>query len=201
MTNKVAMVWVLTLCGWLYAVEAAQTKFCVGLELEGVQVLQLTYVAQPVENSEDFNDLIKGRLSQQDLDAFNLGDKYAKSLTLETKKDLTIGEIELSAGKYSAGFNANQKGNLFFVVWVDGKARKTPLEVKELEEKEASLPNLTFLCMPQEEDSALTVLYGTYYAVIPVKAADDQTTEAEEDYNEDDWLKATDNKKDGFSGR
>ncbi len=201
MTNQVALVLILTVCGWVCDVQAGQSRFSVGLEMEGELVLQLTYVAQPIENHEDFNNLIKGRLSQQDLDEFNLGDKYAKSATLMTKKDLTLGQIELPAGKYPAGFNADEKGNLFFVVWVDGKARKTPLEVKELKDKEASLPNLTFLCMPQEEGSALTVLYGTHYAMIPVKAADDQTTEVEEDYNEDDWLKATDNKKDGFSGR
>ncbi len=194
MSPKVTLMLVLAVCGWMCCAQADQPKFSVGLEAEGETVLRLTYVAQPLENQEDIESLLKGRLSREDVDEFNLGTKFAKVATLETKKDLTLGQIEIAAGKYQAGFNADEKGNLFFVVWVDDKAVKTQLEVKDL--KEDKVPFLTFLCGPYEEGSALVAIYSTHYSVIPVKVSGSKDAVNEDE----DWEKATDTGG-GFSGR
>jgi hypothetical protein len=201
MTSKVALVIILTVSGWICNAQVEQPKFSVGLEVKGETLLHLTYMAHPLENSEDINKLLKGQLPKQDLDEFNLGTKFSKVATLETKKALTLGQIELAAGKYPAGFNADEKGNLFFVVWVDGKAKKTQLKVEDL--KSEKVPFLSFLCGPFDKGSALVALYGTHYSMIPVKKigtskAGASTEGASED---EDWKKATDNLKDGFSGR
>jgi len=200
MTNKIGLVLILTVCGWGCCAQAEQPRFTVGLEVEGETVLHLTYSAHPLENPEDIENLLKGRLSRQDLDEFNLGTKFAKVATLEAKKDLVLGQIELKAGKYQAGFNADEKGNLYFVVWVDGKTKKTQLEVKDL--KGDKVPFLTFLCGPLEEGSALIAIYSNHYSVIPLKVAGFNKAKDSSDASseDEDWKKATDN-LDGFSGR
>ena len=201
MTKKTAIVLILTVCGWGCCVQAEQPRFTVGLEEEGEMVLHLTYTAHPLENPEDIENLLQGRLSRQELDEFNLGTKFAKVATLEAKKDLTLGQIELAAGKYQAGFNADEKGTLFFVVWVEGKAKKTQLEVKDL--KGDKLPFLTFLCGPLEEGSALIAIYSNHYSVIPLKmTGSNKTGDSSDASSEDeDWGKAADTTGGGFSGR
>lgn len=198
MKSSLSFVLILTLCGCVQSAAAGEARFTTGLEVDGEKVLTLSYVAHPLENAEDIENLLQGRLSRQDLDAFNLGDKWARVATVEIRKEVTLGEIKVPAGQYPAGFNADEKGKMFFVVWVDGKARKTPIEVKNL--KEAGPAYLTFLCGPARNQSVLAIVGGSRYALIPVKVLDNEVSDDDKGTEEEDW-KQLDSTGGGFSGR
>jgi hypothetical protein len=164
---KKAFLALVLVCGLVSMGQAADPKYCVGMEVDGDQILHVSYEARPLEKGETFDKTRKGTLEKQYLDGFNSGERFGKVATVETKKDLTIGEIQVPAGKYAAGFNADEKGNFYFVVWVGEEAKKTKIEIKE--HQSASIPNLTLMLGPAENGSALMALYGKYYSIIPLK--------------------------------
>jgi hypothetical protein len=164
---KKAFLVLVMVCGLVSLCQAEAPKYCVGMEMDGAEVLHFSYDSRPLEKGETFDKMRKGTLGKAALDAFNSSDRFGKVASLETKKDLTIGDIQVPAGKYEAGFNADEKGAFYFVVWVGTEAKKTKLEIKDHEN--VSIPNLTFMLGPGESDSALIVLYGKSYSMIPVK--------------------------------
>lgn len=158
----------LVLVGCLVSMcQAAAPKYSVGMEIDGAQVIHFVYNACPLDTDNTFEKIRKGGLDKATLDSLNMGEEFGKVATLETKKELTIGDLPVPAGKYTAGFNADEKGTFYFVVWMGGEAKKTKLEIKDHEN--VTIPNLTFMFGPSKEGSDLVALYGKSYSLIPVK--------------------------------
>ncbi len=156
------------LIGAFVSVASAGTpKYCVGLELDGQEVIHISYDARPFEKGETFEALRQGKMEKKYLDSFNSNERFGKLAVLETKKDLVLGDLKVPAGKYDAGFNADEKGDFFFVVWFGEEAHKTKIQIDE--HKTKALPNLCLLLGPHEGNSALIALYGPVYAVLGVK--------------------------------
>lgn len=154
--------------GALVAGAHAAPKYYVGMELSGEHVIHLSYTAAPYdEGNEVLNRLRKGQVGKSELSEINSSQEMAKCARLENKKDITIGDIPVPAGSYDCGFNADEKGAFYFVVWTGGEAKKTKLEVNK--HQEAKIPSLTFLFGPAERGSALMVLYGDTFSLLPVK--------------------------------
>ncbi len=184
---KNAFLALVLVCGLVSMSQAAAPKYCVGMEMDGEEVLRLSYDARPVEKDGTLEKMRKGTLDKTTLDNINKGEECGKLASLETKKGLIIGDIQVPAGKYAAGFNADEKGTFYFVVWVGAEAKKTKLEIKDHEN--VSIPNLTFMLGPGENDSALVVLYGKSYSILPIKfgevKADAATGKVEEKKGEE----------------
>jgi hypothetical protein len=154
--------------GALVAGAQAAPKYYVGMELGGEDVIRLSYTAAPYdEGSEVLKRLGKGQIGKSELAEINSSQEMAKCAHLENKKDITIGDIPVPAGSYDCGFNADEKGTFYFVVWAGGEAKKTKLEVNK--HQEAKIPSLTFLFGPAERGNALMVLYGDTFSLLPVK--------------------------------
>lgn len=158
---------ILLVCTFVSMASAGTPKYCVGLELDGEQVVHVTYDSRPFEKGETFEALRQGKMEKKYLDSFNSNERFGKLAVLETKKDIVLGDLKVPAGKYDAGFNADEKGNFNFVVWFGEEARKTPIKIEE--HKAGNLPNLYFLLGPHEGNSALSALYGPYYAMMTLK--------------------------------
>ena len=198
---KKAFLALFLVCGLISTSQAADSKYCVGLEMDGAMVLHLTYDARPLGKGETFEKMRKGTLEKQYLDGFNSNERFGKVASLETKKDLTIGDIQVPAGKYAAGFNADEKGGFYFVVWVGEEAKKSKLEIKDHEN--VSIPNLTFMLGPGENGSELVVLYGKSYSLIPVKFSEAKpaaTGKVEEKKTEETKTAAADQPKEEKKG-
>jgi hypothetical protein len=145
-------------------------KYVTGMEQAGEEILSLTYPAVPAEDTKIFEAMKKGEVAKNDLDRVNNGEKFGKLSSIATMQDLSIGEIKVPAGKHTCGFNADEKGDFYFVVWVGNEAKKTKLEIQE--HKEAKIPNATMTFVPQENHSALMIMWNKYYTILPVQVGD-----------------------------
>ncbi|MCG3196805.1 MAG: hypothetical protein GHCLOJNM_01284 [bacterium] len=143
---------------------AEDPKYCVGIELGEDHVLHVSYDARPVAKGETFEKLRKG--DKATADGFNKSNRFGKLGTLKTSKDIKVGDLEVKAGEYPCGFNADEKGAFSFVVWMGEEAKKTPITLEKHEA--ATIPNLTLMVGPGEKGAALMALYGSYYSIIPL---------------------------------
>ncbi len=165
--KKVVLALVLV-CGLVSMAQAEAPKYCVGIEMGGEEVFDFSYNACPLEKDGTLEKMRKGTLDKTTLDSLNGGEEFGKLATIETKKGLIMGDIQVPAGKYTAGFNADEKGAIYFVVWVGAEAKKTKIEIKD--HQNVTIPNLTFMLGPDENGADnLVALYGKSYSVIPVK--------------------------------
>ncbi len=204
---KTAILMLVLVCGLISMAQAEVPKYCVGIEMGGEEVLDFSYDARPLERDGTWEKMRKGTLDKTTLDSLNGGEEFGKLATIETKKGLIIGDIQVPAGKYTAGFNANEKGAIYFVVWAGAEAKKTKLEIKD--HQNMTIPNLTFMFSPDENGADnLVALYGKSYSIIPIKFGEvkaEAAAPAKEEMKGDDTGEDEESWKDlnthNFSGR
>jgi hypothetical protein len=155
---------VLMVAGLVMTASAATTKYCIGAEVDGNHVFSLVYDARPVAKGETFEKLRKG--DKETTENFNAHERFGKLGHLDTKKDITIGDLKVPAGEYDCGFNADTDGKFYFVVWMGGEAKKTKVELTK--HQDAPVSHLGMLLGPGEGGSFLVALYGNYFSLIPV---------------------------------
>ncbi|NUN98160.1 MAG: hypothetical protein HUU16_18510, partial [Candidatus Omnitrophica bacterium] len=106
--------------------EKGVLHYSTGVVVDDEEVLRVHHYATPYAEGKNFNDMKNAKMDAEHLAYFNKSDRFGKVGKIRAKRDAKLGDIEVKAGEYTCGLNADDKGNFSFVLWTgEGEGEKT----------------------------------------------------------------------------